>query len=149
MAYSPVTLKGRTVRLGVAGDHVRLGISGRAVTLGIVHGEHRMASHRAGDDLDIFIPTIKDALGQLVPLTGATLYADVLLSTGAKVAAAGTWLDTGAGTGRARFSAAQTLTWPTNTDATYDARIKKQDGSIGTVAEGGFIILAPITPQPT
>lgn len=107
-----------------------------------------MARHRAGDDLDIFLPTVKDALGRLVPLTGATMTCTVELSTGAKVNATGCWLDAATGTGRARFSAAQTLTWPPNTDATYDARVRLQDGQIATVMEGNFIIMAPIAPAP-
>lgn len=109
--------------------------------------------HRAGDDLDIFVPQVKDVLGRLVDLTGATLFCDVQhdgVTPGSyvKVAAAATVVDALTGTARARFSAAQTILWPPNTDATYDGRVRLANGQLGTVVEGSFIILAPITPQP-
>ena len=103
---------------------------------------------RAGDDLDIFLPTVKDALGRLVSLAGATLHASVQLASGAKVSASNTWVDAATGTGRARWNRAATILWVANTDVTYDLRVVLADGTLGTVAEGSFIVKAPITPQP-
>ena len=107
-----------------------------------------MAKVRAGDDVIIFVPVIKDATGERVPLTGATLFCDVELEDGSKVAAPTTTLNTSTGTGQAKFTAAQTILWPPNTDATYDARVRLASGQVATVMEGGFLIVAPITPQP-
>lgn len=105
-----------------------------------------MAKVRAGDTLTIYVPVVKNALGQLVDLTGASLACSVELADATKVAASATYVDAATGTGRVVFSAGVTSLWPENTDANYDARMTLADGSIGTVMTGNFIILEPITP---
>jgi hypothetical protein len=101
-----------------------------------------------GDDLDIYIPQVKDATGALVDLTGATLYCNVRIGTGSTVAANSTTVDALAGTARARFVSATTAAWTDGESGTYDARIVTAAGLRLTVGSGSFLVVAAVTPTP-
>jgi hypothetical protein len=101
-----------------------------------------------GDDLDIFFPQVRDATGALVNLTGATLYCDVRIGTGAVQAASATVVDTGEGTARARFSSAVTAAWTAGAWGTYDGRLRTSGGLVLTIGSGSFLVTAPVTPTP-
>ena len=103
-----------------------------------------------GDDFDIEFPAVHDASGNVVPLTGATVYCDARTGSGPPVSADAYYIDDApGGLCRARFSSATTATFTPGTVYNYDGRVKLEDGTLHTIGWGSFRTIAPVTPTPS
>ena len=102
-----------------------------------------------GDDIDIEFPPVVDADGDVVDITGASIYcAARLVGSSTAVPADVFVLDNPtAGLCHVRFRRATTAGFAAGT-YTYDARLKLGDGSVHAIGFGTFTIRVPITVVP-
>lgn len=104
-----------------------------------------------GDDLLVVVPQAKDSLGNVVDLTGATIYGYCQPSAGgSKVAGSGS-IDSPETDGRSRvlFSRSDTASFVAGTAYNYDVLAQLSSGEIHTIGRGSFVATTRITPQPT